>query len=60
MINSVTGDRVRQWVSKRINERNVVMEEKGDMTIEISQHLAAAFNKSSYISSKVIIFKFIS
>ena len=52
VINSVTEGKFRVWVDKQIKERNVVMEEKGDMTIEITQSLAAAFNKSSYISSK--------
>jgi hypothetical protein len=28
------------------------MEEKGDMTIEISQNLAAVFNASTYMSSR--------
>ena len=28
------------------------MEEKGDMTIEISQNLASVFNASTYMSSK--------
>ena len=52
LINSITGDRFRQWVQQRIDDRNELLEEDPGNCIELDPDLADAFTRSTSISSK--------
>ena len=52
IIYSLVGKPFREWVDKRIVERNQKLEEKHNMTVMLDPEVAAILQKSTTVSSK--------
>ena len=54
LINAIVGPEFRNWVQKRINDRNEILAEEKGNNIEFDPEIEKALNKSTYVSSKSI------
>ena len=50
VVYTVCGDRFHNWVSKKIEERNVRVQNDKDLMINVDPIIAAAFNNSTAVS----------
>ena len=52
LINSIVGTEFRDWVQKRIDDRNEILAEDKGNNVEFDPEIEKALNKSTYVSSK--------